>query len=187
MAITRGPLPGMVLLVVCSGLLLVLLLSTDSGMSRGAASLGAFSRSAPELNGGQEWINSEALTLQELRGKVVVVDFWTYGCINCRNVIPSLQGYWSKYRDQGLVIVGVHTPEFYSEHDVERVRQASADLGVTWPVVQDNDYAIWRAYRNNYWPHLYLIDKQGNIIYDHIGEGNYDEIDRQIQAALARE
>ena len=141
---------------------------------------------APELVGGQSWINSEPLTLSELRGKVVLVDFWTYGCYNCKNTLPSLQSWWRTYKDQGFVIVGVHSPEFNSEAVLENVQQATHDLGVSWPVVQDNDHAIWSAYRNNYWPHVYLIDKHGNIIYDHIGEGAYEETERQIQAALAQ-
>ena len=139
---------------------------------------------APELIGGGDWLNSEPLSLAELRGKVVAVDFWTYGCINCVRTIPYLQGYWQQFKDQGLVIIGVHTPEFKHEHELENVRAAAERLGVSWPIVQDNDYRIWRAYRNRYWPHLYLVDKQGNIVYDRIGEGAYDEIERQIAAAL---
>jgi thiol-disulfide isomerase/thioredoxin len=142
---------------------------------------------APELRGGGAWINSEPLTLADLgsQGKVVLVDFWTYGCYNCRNTLPYIKQWWEKYRDQGLVIVGVHTPEFASEHVLENVQNAVARDGIGWPVVQDNDYAIWQAYGNHYWPHFYLVDERGQIIYDHIGEGAYDETERQIQAALA--
>jgi thiol-disulfide isomerase/thioredoxin len=140
---------------------------------------------APELSGGGAWINSEPTSLAALRGKVVLVNFWTLGCINCKNTLPSVQGWWQRYKDQGLVIIGVHTPEFGYEAELENVRKATVDLGVSWPVVQDNDWKIWKAYKNSYWPRFYLIDKQGNIIYDHIGEGGYDETERQIQAALA--
>lgn len=142
---------------------------------------------APEFQGGGAWINSEPLTLTELTGagKVVLVDFWTYGCYNCKNTLPYVKQWWAKYKDQGLVIVGVHTPEFQSEHLLENVQAAVQSQGIGWPVVQDNDYTIWRAYRNNYWPRFYLIDHRGQIIYDHIGEGAYEETERQIVAALA--
>ena len=140
---------------------------------------------APELLGGGAWINSEPLTLAGLKGKVVLIDFWTYGCYNCQNTLPYVKQWWEKYKDQGLVIVGVHTPEFASEHVLDNVQSAVERAGIGWPVVQDNDYKIWRAYGNNYWPRFYLIDGHGQVIYDHIGEGAYEETERQIQAALA--
>lgn len=140
---------------------------------------------APDFTGGGTWLNSEPLTLSGLRGKVVLVDFWTYSCINCRNTLPAVQGWWQKYQDQGLVIIGVHTPEFAAEHKTENVRAALVREQISWPVVQDNDYTIWRAYQNRYWPHFYLIDHRGHIIYDHIGEGAYDRTEQQIVAALA--
>jgi thiol-disulfide isomerase/thioredoxin len=141
---------------------------------------------APELQGGGAWINSEPLSLAGLQGegKVVLIDFWTYGCYNCQNTLPHVKQWWDKYKEQGLVIVGVHTPEFASEHVLENVQRAVEREGIGWPVVQDNDYAIWRAYGNRYWPRFYLVDDRGQIIYDHIGEGAYDETERQIQAAL---
>jgi thiol-disulfide isomerase/thioredoxin len=142
---------------------------------------------APELQGGGAWINSQPLSLagMEGEGKVVLIDFWTYGCYNCQNTLPYVKQWWDKYKDQGLVIVGVHTPEFASEHVLENVQRAVERQGIGWPVVQDNDYAIWRAYGNRYWPRFYLVDHHGRIIYDHIGEGAYDETEQQIQAALA--
>jgi thiol-disulfide isomerase/thioredoxin len=140
---------------------------------------------APELQGGGAWLNSEPLTLAGLRGKVVLVDFWTYGCYNCRNTLPAMQGWWAKYRDQGLMIVGVHTPEFQHEHELANVRDAVTREAITWPVVQDNDYAIWNAYGNHYWPHFYLVNHEGRIVYERIGEGAYEEMDRQIARALA--
>lgn len=140
---------------------------------------------APDFTGGGAWINSEPLALTGLRGKVVLVDFWTYGCYNCKNTLPYIKQWWGKYKDQGLVIVGVHTPEFSYEYVLENVREAVRSDGIEWPVVQDNDYTIWSAYRNHYWPHFYLIDHEGRIIYDHIGEGAYEETERQIAAALA--
>ena len=142
---------------------------------------------APGFDGGGAWINSEPLELAKLgvQGKVVLVDFWTFGCYNCRNTLPYIKQWWAKYKDQGLVIVGVHTPEFDSERALENVQDAVSSQEIGWPVVQDNDYTIWRAYGNHYWPHFYLVDERGQIIYDHIGEGAYEQTDAQIAAALA--
>ncbi len=140
---------------------------------------------APALVPGGEWFNSDPLTLKELRNqKVVLVDFWTYSCINCIRTLPYLNEWYDKYKDEGLEIIAVHTPEFEFEKDPDNVRQAIADYNITYPVVQDNDYATWRAYENRYWPRKYLIDINGEIIYDHIGEGEYDETEREIQQAL---
>ncbi len=142
-------------------------------------------KSAPELVGGGAWINSEPLTLASLRGKIVLIDFWTYGCYNCTNTLPYIKQWWSTYKDQGLVIIGVHTPEFSSERVLENVQAAVKEQGITWPVVQDNDNAIWHAYENHYWPRFFLIDHRGQIIYDHIGEGAYAQTEQQIATALA--
>ena len=142
---------------------------------------------APGFDGGGAWLNSPPLALAELtgQGKVILVNFWTYGCFNCQNTLPYVKQWWEKYKDQGLVIVGVHTPEFSSEHELANVQAAVEREGIGWPVVQDNDYTIWRAYGNNYWPRFYLVDHRGQIVYDHIGEGAYEETDRRIAAALA--
>lgn len=140
---------------------------------------------APELIPGGEWLNSAPLTLKELRGsKVVLLDFMTYSCINCIRTFPYLKDWWQKYQDDGLVIIGIHTPEFEFEKNPDNVRQALADFGLEFPVMQDNDYATWEAYNNRYWPREYLIDIHGRVVYDHVGEGNYDETERQIQEAL---
>jgi thiol-disulfide isomerase/thioredoxin len=142
---------------------------------------------APGFDGGGAWVNSEPLELAKLgvQGKIVLVDFWTFGCYNCTNTLPYVKQWWAKYKDQGLVIVGVHTPEFDSERVLENVQDAVKSQEIGWPVVQDNDYTIWQAYGNHYWPHFYLVDERGQIIYDHIGEGAYEETDAQIAAALA--
>jgi thiol-disulfide isomerase/thioredoxin len=142
---------------------------------------------APDFDGGGAWVNSQPLKLADLsaQGKLVLVDFWTLGCYNCTNTLPYVKQWWQKYKDQGLVIVGVHTPEFDYEHKLENVQEAVKREGIGWPVVQDNDYTIWRAYGNHYWPHFYLVDERGQIIYEHIGEGAYDQTDAQIAAALA--
>ena len=141
---------------------------------------------APELIAGGEWFNTEGapLRMRDLRGKVVLVDFWTYSCINCVRTIPYLKAWYEKYEDQGLVIVGVHTPEFEFEKKPSNVAEAMEDLGITWPVVQDNDYSQWRAYRNRYWPAHYFIDAEGNVRYFHYGEGKYDTSEKVIRALL---
>jgi len=140
---------------------------------------------APELTN-DIWLNVDApLRLADLRGKVVIVEMWTFGCINCQHVIPSLKEWHSKYAGQGLVIIGNHYPEFSYEKDLNNVKDAVAREGIEYAVAQDNSGATWRAYRNHYWPALYLIDKQGHIRYVHIGEGRYAETEQNIQALLA--
>ncbi len=139
---------------------------------------------APEFIVGGQWFNSKPLTLKDLRGKVVLVDFWTYTCINCIRTFPYLKNWWDKYKDKGLVIVGVHTPEFEFEKNPNNVRRAIADFGLTYPVMQDNNYATWTAYNNSYWPAEYLIDVNGKIRHTHFGEGNYDDSEQQIQKLL---
>ncbi|MBI4447854.1 thioredoxin family protein [Candidatus Woesearchaeota archaeon] len=141
---------------------------------------------APEIIGIAGYINTEeGLKIADLRGKVVLVDFWTYTCINCLRTLPYLTAWDKKYRDKGLVIIGVHTPEFEFEKKYENVKAAVKKYGIEYPVVQDNDYATWRAYMNRFWPHKYLIDSEGYIRYDHIGEGAYEETERKIQELLS--
>jgi cytochrome c biogenesis protein CcdA/thiol-disulfide isomerase/thioredoxin len=143
---------------------------------------------APELIPGGVWFNTpdgQGLTLSELRGKVVLVDFWTYTCINCIRTLPYLRAWHKKYADDGLVIIGVHTPEFEFEKNPDNVEKAIKDFALEYAVMQDNDYATWRAYNNRYWPAKYLIDKEGRIVYTHFGEGAYDETEAQIQKLLS--
>jgi len=139
----------------------------------------------PSLAGDRTWLNSAPLNAQALRGKVVLVDFWTYSCINCLRTLPYVRGWADKYKDQGLVVIGVHTPEFAFERDADNVRHAVRDLGVTYPVALDNDYAIWRAFKNQYWPAHYFIDAQGRIRAHHFGEGGYAESEKIIRQLLA--
>jgi thiol-disulfide isomerase/thioredoxin len=139
---------------------------------------------APELARINGYINTEPVTLADLKGKVVLVDFWTYSCINCIRTIPYLNAWQEKYADQGLVIVGVHTPEFEFEKDYNNVRAAVDKFGIKYPVVQDNEKGTWQAYENQYWPRKYLIDDEGYIRYDHIGEGAYAETEKVIQSLL---
>ena len=139
---------------------------------------------APELSGG-EWINSEPLTLSKLRGRVVLIEFWTFGCYNCRNTLPTIKTWDTRYRDRGLTIIGVHTPETDSERKIEDVRRETAALGIKYPVVTDNDYATWKLYKVEAWPTLFLLDKQGRVRWAHVGEGAYEETEQVIKELLA--
>jgi len=139
---------------------------------------------SPELSGISRWINTEPFSLAQLRGKVILIDFWTYSCINCIRTLPYLKSWHEKYADKGLVIVGVHTPEFEFEKDYDNVVNAVKRYDIQYRVVQDNDYATWKAYKNQFWPRKYLIDKDGFIRYDHIGEGGYEETELAIQTLL---
>jgi thiol-disulfide isomerase/thioredoxin len=132
------------------------------------------------------WINSAPLTLDGLKGKVVLVDFWTYSCINCVRTLPYLRAWYDRYHDKGLEIVGVHSPEFAFERSETNLRQAMKDLKVTWPVVQDNGFGIWNAYQNQYWPAHYLYDRSGTLVETHFGEGAYDETEAAIARALGQ-
>ncbi len=139
----------------------------------------------PTLEGGGPWLNSPPLTLPSLKGKVVLVDFWTYSCINCIRALPYVRAWAAKYKDAGLVVIGVHTPEFAFEKVVDNVRKAVHDQQVDYPVVLDNDYAIWRSFNNNYWPAHYFFDATGKLRHTHFGEGGYDESEQVIQQLLA--
>ena len=141
---------------------------------------------AADFQGISNWINSEPLALEELRGKVVLVDFWTYTCVNCIRTLPYLKEWHEKYADKGLVIVGVHSPEFEFEHVTENVIQASKTFGLEYAIAQDNDFATWRAYSNNAWPAKYIIDKSGVVSYKHIGEGAYRETEEVIRKLLEK-
>jgi len=139
----------------------------------------------PPLDGAIQWLNSPPLSAEALKGKVVLVDFWTYSCINCIRAIPYVKAWAEKYKDQGLVVIGVHAPEFAFEKNVDNVKKAIGDLGIAYPVAIDNDYAIWRAFDNQYWPAHYFIDAEGRIRHHHFGEGEYDQSERVIQELLA--
>jgi thiol-disulfide isomerase/thioredoxin len=153
----------------------------------GSAEASIFSEgSVPPLNGATAWLNSRPLKTTDLRGKVLLVDFWTYTCINWRRTLPYLRAWDAKYRQHGLVVLGVHTPEFAFEHDVENVRQASKEMGIEYPIAIDSDYALWRAFNNQYWPAIYLADESGNIRYHKFGEGDYEQSERTIQKLLAK-
>jgi thiol-disulfide isomerase/thioredoxin len=142
------------------------------------------SAAAPELAAG-EWINSAPLKLNDLRGRVVLVEFWTFGCYNCRNTLPFVKSWHDRYRNKGLTVIGVHSPEFDEERKVENLRREVTSLGIRYAVVADNDYQTWNAYKVGGWPTTFLLDKQGRIRWMHEGEGGYDEAERLIQKLLA--
>ncbi|VVE47839.1 Thiol-disulfide oxidoreductase YkuV [Pandoraea pneumonica] len=167
------------------------MMATSNAMTRTAASGSAADPAPlpvegqlPPLDGAVQWLNSPPLTAQALRGKVVLIDFWTYSCINCLRTLPYVKAWAQKYRDQGLVVIGVHAPEFAFERDIGNVKKAVKDLGVDYPVAIDNNYAIWRAFNNQYWPAHYFVDAEGRVRYHHFGEGNYAESERVIQQLL---
>jgi thiol-disulfide isomerase/thioredoxin len=138
----------------------------------------------PGFEGASGWVNSQPLTVEDLRGRVVLVDFWTYTCINWLRTLGYVRAWAEKYRHHGLVVVGVHTPEFPFEGDVENVQRAVRELGVDYPVAIDSDYAIWNAFANRYWPAVYVADAQGRIRHHHFGEGGYEECERVVQGLL---
>lgn len=139
---------------------------------------------APEISSGL-WINSETLTLNGLRGRVVLLEFWTFACSNCRNTLPSLKSWDAQYRDKGLTIIGVHTPELDFERDIDQLRREVARLGIKYPIVTDQDYSTWKAYGVEAWPTLFVLDKLGRVRWTHVGEGYYDETEQVIKDLLA--
>jgi thiol-disulfide isomerase/thioredoxin len=186
-----------VLLVVLLAALLALGRSTSEGADAPALSDSASALSdsgsalrdrgaAPDFKGITTWLNSEPLSMGALRGKVVLVDFWTYSGINCVRTLPYVTRWYEQYRDQGLVVVGVHTPEFAYERQTRDVQTALQRFGITYPVAQDNAYATWKAYDNHDWPASYLIDRRGRIVLTHVGEGGYDEMEAAIHSLLGQ-
>ena len=139
----------------------------------------------PSLGGATAWLNSPPLSAADLRGKVVLIDFWTYTCINWLRTLPYVRAWAEKYRDHAVVVIGVHTPEFSFEHDLENVRRAARDMRVDYPIAIDNDFAIWQAFTNHFWPALYLVDAQGHLRYHHFGEGAYELSEMILQHLLA--
>jgi len=144
-----------------------------------------FERDMPSLGGAKEWLNSPPLTPAGLRGKVVVVNVWTYTCINWLRQLPHVRAWAGRYKDQGLVVIGVHSPEFAFEKDVDSVRRAAKDMRIDYPIAIDNDHVIWRAFKNEYWPALYIVDANGRIRHHHFGEGGYEKSETVIRQLLA--
>jgi thiol-disulfide isomerase/thioredoxin len=146
--------------------------------------MAAAQATAPDFVGLGNWFNSAPLKLADLRGKVVMVNFWTYGCVNCVNTLPHVTGLYAKYKDRGFVVVGIHTPEFPFERSASNVQAALKRHGIIYPVAQDNDSRTWNAYRNRYWPSQYIVDQNGKIVFQHDGEGQYDQIERTVARLL---
>src|ERR1043166_4331834 len=144
----------------------------------------AAQETAPNFVGITSWLNSAPLDIANLRGKVVLADFWTYGCVNCVNTLPHVTALYEKYKDRGLVVVGVHTPEFPFERSASNVQAALKRHGITYPVAQDNDSLTWNAWRNQYWPAQYIVDQSGKIVFQHDGEGKYEQIERTVAGLL---
>lgn len=155
-------------------------------LASGFSPVSELNAQAPDIHA-EQWINSEPLNWDTLRDKVVMVEFWTFECYNCKNVEPHIKSWYEKYRQQGFEIVAVHTPEFERERDIDNVRRYVKDHGITYPVAIDNDFKIWRRFSNRYWPVMYIADKRGNIRHRFIGEGNYPQIAKTIETLLAED
>ena len=144
-------------------------------------------KKSPEFKGLTNWINSEPIdSLASLQGKVVLIDFWTYSCINCIRTLDHNKALWEKYKSDDFVLIGVHAPEFSFEHKLENLQREVRKFGLEYPIVQDNDFATWYNFNNKYWPAVYIIDKQGDIRYTHFGEGAYQEIDDVVAELLTK-
>ncbi|XGV97004.1 MAG: thioredoxin family protein [Leptolyngbya sp. BL-A-14] len=155
---------------------------SEAGLGDNA--LAASSKGLPEFQGISQWLNSAPLTVDSLKGNVVLVQFWTFACINCQRTLPYIVQWHQRYADKGLKVIGIHTPEFAFERDLNNVKQALQKHNITYPVPIDNEFKTWRAYENEYWPHLFLADRQGLVRYDHIGEGAYDTTEQTIRRLL---
>ena len=168
----------------------VIALCLFGGVAPGSAAettrlqMAAVQGNAPNFSGISNWFNSQPLDMAKLRGKVVLVDFWTYGCVNCVNTLPHVTALHAKYKDRGLVVVGIHTPEFPFERSASNVQAALKRHGITYPVAQDNDSKTWNAYSNRYWPAQYIVDQRGQIVYQHDGEGQYEQMDEIVRKLL---
>lgn len=161
------------------------LTNTSSNLPPATAVAAQSSKKAlPEFQGISQWLNSEPLTTQDLKGKVVLIHIWTFACINCQRTIPYVVRWHQQYASQGLKVIGVHTPEFGYERDVNNVKRALKQHKINYPVPIDNDYKTWSAYNNQYWPHIFLADRQGFLQYDRIGEGAYDKTEQTIRQLL---
>ncbi len=165
-----------------TALLRVVVVFSFAGIVSSAAYAGV-GMPAPEISG-HSWLNSEPLVLAELKGKVVLLEFWTFGCYNCRNVEPYIKTWYQKYGDKGLVVIGVHAPEFSYERVLKNVQSYVREHAIQYPIAIDNDFNTWNRYNNRYWPAMYLIDKRGVIRYLRVGEGGYQQTEQQIRALL---
>lgn len=165
-------------------LVIVLLFAVITvGLVTGYSPVKEFNVKAPPINS-QRWLNSKPLTWDSLKNKVVLVEFWTFDCYNCKNVEPYVKKWYEKYKNRGFEIIAVHSPEFDHERQLSNVKEYIEDHGISYPVAIDNDFKIWRSYSNRYWPAMYIVDKQGTIRYRFIGEGNYQRIEKTLNKLL---
>jgi thiol-disulfide isomerase/thioredoxin len=158
--------------------------SMSTSTSEVVASSPSTSKGLPDFQGISQWLNSAPLAIADLKGSVVLVQFWTFACINCQRTLPYITQWHRTYAAQGLKVIGIHTPEFPFERDANNIKRALKQHQITYPVPIDNDFKTWNAYKNQYWPHLFLADRQGILRYDHIGEGAYDETEQRIRQLL---
>jgi thiol-disulfide isomerase/thioredoxin len=158
--------------------------SPNPTSNQNSISLNSSGTRLPDFQGIQQWLNSPPLSIADLKGNVVLIQFWTFACINCQRTLPYITQWHRQYAAQGLKVIGIHTPEFAFERDPKNIQQALEKHKITYPVPIDNEYKTWKAYQNEYWPHLFLADRQGLIRYDHIGEGAYDTTEQTIQKLL---
>jgi thiol-disulfide isomerase/thioredoxin len=159
--------------------------SLSSSTPSAASTPSAVQPKLPEFQGISQWLNSQPLTVSALKGSVVLIQFWTFACINCQRTLPYITQWHRQYAAQGLKVIGVHTPEFAFEREIGNVEAALVEHQITYPVPIDGEFATWKAYENRFWPHLFLADREGVIQYDHIGEGAYDETEQFIRQLLA--
>lgn len=159
-------------------------LPTPTATKLETASLATAGKALPDFQGIQQWLNSDPLTVANLKGNVVLIQFWTFACINCQRTLPHITQWHRQYAAQGLKVIGIHTPEFAFEREPTNIKRALQQHQITYPVPIDNDYKTWKAYSNEYWPHLFLADRRGLTRYDHVGEGAYDTTEQMIQQLL---
>ena len=158
--------------------------SNNTQASKAVAALPLVNKNLPEFQGISQWLNSEPLSIANLKGSVVLIQFWTFACINCQRTLPYITQWHRSYAAQGLKVIGIHTAEFAFERDVNNIKRALRQHQITYPVAVDNEYKTWNAYENQYWPHLFLADRQGLLRYDHVGEGAYDKTEQTIRQLL---
>ena len=176
---------SLTMLFACAGFLSLAFPGNSADKTTAAdVRLAEVRRAAPDFVGINNWLNSDALNIADLRGKVVLVDFWTYGCVNCVNTLPYVTKLYETYKDKGFVVVGIHTPEFPFEKSAGNVQAAIKRHAIRYPVAQDNNYATWKAYQNRYWPAQYIVDRTGNIVFEHAGEGQYGQIEQIVRKLL---
>jgi thiol-disulfide isomerase/thioredoxin len=162
----------------------IAVMPTPAATKPETAILVAAGKALPDFQGIQQWLNSDPFPIADLKGKVVLIQFWTFACINCQRTLPHMTQWHRQYAEQGLKVVGIHTPEFAFEREPNNIKRALQQHQITYPVAIDNDYKIWKAYNNEYWPHLFLADRRGLMRYDHIGEGAYETTEQMIQQLL---